>query len=146
MDLMSLRRNMMGVIAGMEGGINIIKGTITPQNTNLLTVDIGKTLQRYILFIEMTDESITMLENAEVTQNKAFSLLVLYGYKNIGELQTGYSSLNARYNGSSIGFANANSFTLTGSSFSASPVAISQNSANTLYVGYTYNYYVIPMN
>lgn len=142
MDMIARR----AVLMGMANVNNHIKGTFTPDSTVLFTIDFGKTLSRYILFIEMTDDSITDLVNAGETSNKSYTLMTAYGVKSVDGISPGTSSLNVRYNGSSIGYASASTWTLTGSSFSAYPAAITASAANTLYVGYTYNYTVIPID
>ena len=141
---MEIRR---GLMIGKANGVVIIKGTFTVENTNLVTINFGKNIERYVLLIEMTDGSLENFANAGITINRAYTLLTMRGVKSIGDLSVGHNALTTRYNGSSINFSNASSFNaLNTDSFSIYPSNLSTGSANTLYVGYSYNYYVIPID
>ena len=67
--------------------------------------------------------------------------------KLLPQLQYMLGRSTTRYNGSSLNFSNAASFyALNTDSFSIYPANLSTGSANTIYVDYSYNYYVIPID
>lgn len=131
----------------MANGAAIINGTFTVESTSPVIINFGKNIERYVLLLEMTDDSIEDFADAGITSNRSYTLLTMRGVKSIGDLSAGYGTLSARYNGSSLNFSNATPFNaLNTDGFVIYPAILSAGSANTLYVGYSYNYYVIPID
>ena len=144
MDVMSLRRGLMMQMAS-GSGVQFITGTISPEETGTITVSFGKTINNYIVLIEMTNASITTLENAGITSNKTYTFIGMKDFKQIADAQPTSQSLAVRYNGSSANTAAVSTITMYDDRFTIPVADITSSSANVLWSGYTYNYTIIPI-
>ena len=147
MDLMEVRRQMMGVIAHMSKGAEIIKGSFTTNNNATYTINIGKALDKYLFIIEMTDESKSDLLSTGQTSAKMYACAGMYQTPEINKIRPEDCILSYRvvpttgvtsYSGSTINGINDSSMTFTNNT--------PQNGANVLYRGYTYNYMILPID
>ena len=144
MDLMQIRR---GLLAQMAKGVEIIKGSFTTNNNGTYTINIGKTLNRYLFFIEMTDDSKSDLLLTGQTSAKMLACEGLYQTPEINNSRPEDCVLSFRvvpttgvtsYSSSTINNIDGSSITFTNNT--------PQNGANVLYRGYTYNYIIIPID
>ena len=147
MDLMEIRRNMMGVIAQMAKGANFIKGTFTaPSGASSYTLNFGKTFNKYIYLVEMTEESKTALVNSGITAIRAFAWVGIWPNVSINNVAYASNSLYARYNPStnetSGGVMSASSYSNSSITFAVSNLT----SITTLFEGYSYNYYIVEVD
>lgn len=143
MDMMELRRRLMRLMAS---GVEVIKGTFTVTE-NSFELTFGKSFNRYVVFIEMTDASIGDLIDAAQTSNKMYTYCGVYGVKSVnGYTPASNAALPYRYNGSSVSAAANSNLELYPDKLTTYAVLITTNSANNLYIGYTYNYYILPID
>ena len=145
MDLMDIRRQMMGVIAGMAGGADYVSGTFTvPNSVTSYTLDFGKTFSKYLYLVEMTDESKTALKNSDIDAARAFGYVGIYPNLSINNVDYTSNSMYARYkpttNSVSGGNLSASSYTNSSITFPVNSVA---TSITPLYNGYSYNYFIV---
>ena len=142
MDMMQLRRMVMGQMAS---GARFVKGSFTVETgITSKTIDFGKTFSKYLFLVEMTDESKTMLMNSGVNAVRAFSFVGIYPHRQINNHEYVTDAVYSRYNPSTdaVSGGTMQIATLTGSSMTMS-VSVVSSSTTTLFVGYSYNYYIV---
>lgn len=134
---------------GMASGGSIISGTFYADSIGSYTINFGKTLSRYIVYFEMTKESKETLVSNWTSGNRSFGFLKLKWDGCDDFNSTGYWSYTARYSGTTAPTLGTGT---NGSEFIAmndDNMVISVNSfssgTNYVYVGYTYNYMIIPI-
>ena len=94
MDMMELRRM---VMAQMASGARFVKGTITiPDSGSFYEINIGKTFNKYIVYIEATEESKTQIINNTDNNSKSWALFEVYPRPKINGKTFGF--LTGRYN------------------------------------------------
>ena len=125
-------------------GIQPITGTITPQNENIIQINFGKVIQKFIFLIDMTNTDKEKLVNANLSSNKMYAFLGICGLTGVNSTFSGAGTVY-RYNGTSDSFAGTMPFTINTTGFSATPSNITETAANRLFIGYTYNWMVIPL-
>ena len=130
-------------------GSNVIKGSFTPQidGTGWQTINFGKTLNRYVVYVEMTDQGKANLlqEISGTTNNRAIGFL--------GTKWTAVDSSNdtaityvERLNGSGV-LSNGyiSSYRFNNDNYQMEKATVS-GGAGYVYIGYTYNYMIIPID
>lgn len=145
MDLMAFRRM---VMQRMSQGIEIIRGSITPDTTPNCTISIGKTLTKYMYLIELTDDSKTALLSSGISSNRTYAMIGMYPPATIGTYAQSNMYATYRVNPSSgaISVATANAANNTsGSQIEIGSGEPASAGANYLMKGYTYNYTIIPL-
>ena len=129
-------------------GSNAIKGTITPDSVGTVTINFGKTLNKYLWFLEMTDASKTSLLASGINLVKAYANIGAYPMPGISSDTPSKGYFTYRVNPSTQAYTtstyNYDCATSTGLTFGTCEA--STNYANYLYVGYTYNYTIIPID
>ena len=147
MDMMEIRRAMMGVIAGMASGANFVKGTITvPNDSSYVNLNFGKSFSKYLFFIEATDESKQTMLNTGINGNRTYAMIGCYPDVTIGEITESYNVFVSRINPSTSAKSTTyTSFTQSESSIGISAVDIYSGGANEMYKGYSYNYFIVEM-
>lgn len=139
---MQLRRGLMMAMA--KGGTNTISGVITPETTDTISVAFGRTLTKYLILLEMTDESIANLINSGYTNYKPYLMVGIYGETKVNDLTPVNRVMYFRYNGSVVASALSNILSTASDGFTIS--VTNQNAATyQLQVGYQYKYLVVPI-
>ena len=143
MDLMAIRR---GLMAQMASGADYAKGTFTTDTAMTYTLSFGKTFSRYLYYIEMTDESKTALHNSGQSSAKMYACLGIYPKNKFnGNDFPANSYASYRVNPANDDMTLSTSASATAineSSITLGNTAIS-GGANSLYRGYSYNYYIV---
>ena len=130
----------------MAGSNNVITGIITPSTEGNQQINFGKSINKYFLLIEMTEQSKRDLIDAGLNKNKAFAFWAVYPKPVINGKHPSNNIISyARYNAStdsvSQGDINA-SVNDSGVQIGAYPIAAGSQTA--LIVGYTYKWTVVP--
>ena len=147
MDVMELRR---GLMMAMASGADFVKGSFTAPSTNTDgVINFGKAFTKYMFVIEATEESKTSIINSGINANKAFAFCGVYpDFKiNNSQISNYHNSFSVRINPSTNevgqGTMPSSAITATTTSIAMPARAITQNFANYLYGGLTYNYYIV---
>lgn len=150
MDLMEIRRRLFVQIMGGGDVSNFIKGTISVETAGVISIDFGKTMNDYIVFIEMTDSSYTKLVDAipNLSGYKAYAFLGKRNFKNQNAVKTLAQRLMSN---TSTGVVSTNAAASYAISFADSNISlnggdIENNTPGNVYVGYSYNYTIIPFD
>lgn len=136
---------------GMAKGAEVINGSFTvPANgTYNYTIEFGKSFNKYIYIIEMTEESKLQLMQTGIDANKGYARLGIYTPFSINGLSSPNTMhLSSRYNPSA---ETAMSTVATANGIDSSSITIANgpvtsNSANILYNGYSYNYTIVSLD
>ena len=149
---MEIRRNMMGVIAQMGKGAEVITGTVQvpAQGTGNVIINFGKSFSRYLYVIEMTDSSKQVLMQSGYNSNKGYGRVGIYPTLEINDKSIGSTShLSFRVNPAQetlVGTA-ATAIGIDESSIMIGQTDFYENaSANALYNGFTYNYTIVSLD
>ena len=130
----------------MASGAQFVKGTFTaPNNVDSYTINFGKTLSKYLYYIEMTDESKTVLHNSGQTSAKMYACYGIYPATvfNGSSINNYYMSHRVVPSSGELNVSsNAILKAVDGSSVTIGLAAIT-GGANNLYKDYTYNYYIV---
>ena len=141
-------------LGNQQVGINsptAIKGTFTVPSIpdELYTINIGRTLNNYLFYIEMTPESITRLsQTPSSTTRKAYAIIGIYHFPEIGgdiHYGRGVAGNYRTSDGSRSLLAIGTPCTSDSIRFVMETDDYSQPGA-FLYKGYTYNYTIIPID
>lgn len=146
MDVMELRRRAM---IAMARGEKIIKGTFTAvnQGENKYTFNFGKTFSKYIYYIEMTSESLTLLKASGQTAAKMYACVGRFPKHDIEEPASNgnaYIAYRIKPSDDTLSIAGTESNTISDSSITFQ----CQNyngGANIMYNNHEYNYMIIPI-
>ena len=150
MDIMEIRR---GLLLQMASKGYIKKGQFTVKSTGSegerLYIDIGKTLEKYVVVVEMTEESKAVLAaKTEITGQRVFEWIGIYPLMNIdnktitndafvGRMQPSTGSVNASTTASIYTSADR---------IGLDCYALKEGgSAWGLYFGFTYNYWLLEL-
>lgn len=130
-------------LGGKGSGSNSVKGTFTcPATGSSFELSFGKTFGKYVAIVEMTDDSKTELMGTGITASRTFALMTISSKMVIGELENNYQTLCFRVNPSAETFDTGVPTNLTFTDSSMTMPMGTTGSANQLYQGYSYNYYV----
>lgn len=132
---------------GSGGGSSAVTGTITAQSGGA-TISFGATFSSYLFFIEMTDASKTALVNTGNTNSRTYAFTGMYPSPNINNSAPGNCMTTYRVKPSTLEFVYSQ--TSINASTGTSSINIStadlNGGANYMYIGYTYNYTIIPLS
>ena len=148
MDLMDLRRQMMGVITGMGSGVNCVKGTFTvPDSGTSYTIQFGKEFQSYLFMIELSDDSKSTVLNSGSTYSRAYKY---YGDYPGPEIDNGYETTCiyvARITPSTKvkSYGTRDNTICANNSITLSTVGIMESGWGSLVKGLTYKYLVVSL-
>ena len=131
------------------GSSNVIKGTFTcPDSGTSYTVDFGKTLNDYLIYIEMTEASKSVLIASGENGYRTFVALTKRYLPVINNLTMSDYKFMFRYdptaNTSSPTYSTALPLTCNDSSFTIS--ISSFGTAYSFYKGCSYNYVICPLD
>lgn len=90
MDVMELRRMVMGQMAS---GARFVKGTYTVPSSGTAKLEFGKAFNKYMFFIEMADESKTILMNSGETGNRTFAVIGCYPMPSVDNTSPSFGEL-----------------------------------------------------
>ena len=128
---------------------NIIRGTFSPDSSGVETISFGQTLNRYIAYFELTEES----KEQFAANVKASNYTRTYGV--IGMHWGGCDDFSdtivnylMRYNGSTVSGAHMTASIITQMNSDNLKVVVAAFSGNisAFYPGYTYNYIICPID
>ena len=126
-------------------GAEFLSGTFTTGTTAGYTIDFGKSFSKYLYYVEMTDASKTELHNSGQTSAKMFACIGKYPNAEFNERSTNGGYLSFRVNPSNDTIDKSSS--ASPNSISDSSITFGNNAitagANSLYRGYSYNYYIV---
>lgn len=131
----------------MAKGADIIKGTIAPTTTND-TINFGKSFNRYIAFFEMDDASKEKLADNWSSGTRSFGCVGVWwgGCNDFNDAKIVYTE---RYVGSrkpSNGFNAIGGYVKQMNSDNiVLDVGTLESGVSYFYVGYTYNYIILPI-
>ena len=133
----------------MARGTIPIRGSFTAysQTGNVYTIEIGKTLSKYIFYIWMTDASRAALMATGQTSAKMYECLGKYpASEALAQPGTNNAFISYRIvpSTSAISVSSSDSGTLTPNRITLTANALS-GGANILYRDYTYEYVIIPL-
>ena len=141
--LMEIRR---GLMAQMANGAQFVKGTFTVSDSgSSYTLNFGKTFSKYMYFVEMTDESKTAFISSGATAARIFCYVGIYPKREINNTSVNSNKLIVRLNPSTseTSASYSSSFTESSTSIVFATSSVTGSTANALYKGYTYNYYIV---
>ena len=148
--MMEVRRTMMGVIAQMASGAKFVKGTFTVPNDNSssYTINFGQSFDKYMFYVEMTEDSKTDLLGTEIDGSRAFMLFGTSITPNCKGYTYNNNFLAYRVNPSTkaTSYSGNNPKGIDNSSMSLPSYDVSASATNALFKGYTYNYYIVEIN
>lgn len=142
MDVMSLRR---GLMMGMASGAEYVKGSFTvPESVSNYTIDFGKTFNKYLFLIEADEDSKTAILNSDVDANKTYAMIGIFPTPLISSYTFPSNASTFRINPSTkLLTSGSPNVTATSTSLQITCSSLTGSSANVLYRGLTYNYYVV---
>lgn len=148
MDLMELRR---GLLAQMSRGKDFVSGTFTcpTEGDSTITINFGKTFNKYLFFIEMTDASKQALVNSGASGTFSFGFVGVYPKRSINGKEVNGNEVGMRYvpSDDSTTSGSTSVITLSADNFTANIRNLSVTSPqNYLYRGYSYNYTVVSLD
>ena len=150
MDMMALRRQMMGVIAQMgSGGNNIIKGsfTVNVSSGDYFELNYGQSISKYIILIEMKSADVNNLMATGANGNRAYSFFGLHTFNeidgNIPEQALQIAQVNPSTGAVRIASASNN---MSDTSISIRAYADTATASSNLFVNYSYDYTLIPLD
>lgn len=128
---------------------NIIRGTFSPDSSGVETISFGKTLNRYIAYFEMTEESkaqfATNVKAAHYT--RTFGIIGMHwgGCDDFSDTIVNYS---IRYTGTTVKSNSMTASIITQMNSDNLKVVVASFSGNisAFYPGYTYNYIICPID
>ena len=145
MDLMQIRRGLLAQMA--QSGANFVKGTFTvPSDASTpFTFDFGKSFEKYLFYIEISDEGKEDIIEETYAGRRAYAFTGNYPNAKLSE------QITNPYNGIAYNYASSNqtpnysqvNFNLTDHSITYTCGAFSANNASMFIKGYTYNYYIV---
>ena len=142
MDVMDRRTIMGRVLAAMASGAKFESGSFTTGNTSPYTLNFQNSYDKYLVYIEMTEESKSAYVNAGEDKTRTYAFCWKYPQPIIDNGEpTNVSMLTVRYNAST----KASTYNFGGiSGFGSNYITIpNSNEMNSLLKGYSYNYYVV---
>lgn len=132
-------------ISQMDSGAKYVSGSFTVPNDGIgyYTISLGKTLSKYIFYIEATSASKTEILNSGLNANKAYMFLGCYPKTEVNNVENAYTACYQRVNPSSgaVDMATNSGAVLTDTSIRL-PVGAFATGAFYLYNNCTYNYFV----
>lgn len=131
-------------MAQMASGADFAKGTFKVPNSGTYTLNFGKTFNKYLYIVEMTDDSKTDLINTGVNASRSFAVIGVYPSMKIDNTD-GYSDLVSRINPSTKALSENHMGNVVHTTSSIQFPVGSTASANYLYYEYSYNYYIVEM-
>lgn len=148
MELMEIRRRLM---MGMLKGAEVIKGSFTvPANgVNNYKIEFGKSFDKYIYIIEMTEESKLQLMQTGINANKGYARLGIYqpfSIDSISPSKTTHLSFRCNPSEGTVMATTATANGIDSSSIAIAMGAVTTNSTNILYNGYSYNYTIVSLD
>lgn len=130
----------------MATGANYVKGTITAISSDGYTIiNFGKTLNSYLFFIEVTDESKITIINSNVNRNRAYYFWGFYPKTEINNITHDYNATVLQINPSTntTNVASILSFESSPTNIRVVTRALDATAGNCFYHNLTYNYYIV---
>lgn len=132
-------------MGAMASGADFIKGSFTTGNASGYLISFGKTFSKYIYFVEMTEESKATLMASGQDAAKMVACCGIYPRVMVSDVPVANGFVSYRVNPTTSS---------TSQSTSAVPSSIDNTSivlpnsaitggSNSLYRGYSYNYYIV---
>lgn len=131
-------------MAQMAVANDVIRGTFKAETSGTYTINFGRSIDRYFVYFEMTEESKILLDQNANGSNKTFGFVDIKweGFSNYSDYQISYE---ARTNGSSITQGSTTSFVTKNADNITFTTTLLTSGAHYIYTGYTYNYVVVPI-
>lgn len=136
---------------GMARGAEVIKGSFTVplDTTGNYTISFGKSFDRYLYIVEMTEESKVALMQSGQDGNKTFARVGLFPVPAIGDIHSyNYSHMSCRINPATetpittVAVMNG----VTNSTIAIAIGDITAASTNHVYRGFSYNYTIVSLD
>ena len=130
-----------------SNGIKPIQGTFTPNTEGLQTISYGRTVNKYFILIELSDESKFLLINEGIDANKAYAFWSIYPKPSINSKSPSNNVMTyARFNAQTDSASSSDtSVAMSTTDIKINAYPITASSGTALIVGYTYNWTVIPL-
>lgn len=129
-----------------QNGADYVKGefTIPSDASSPYTLNFGKTFSKYLFFIELADESKSVIMNSSLAGRRAYTHLGKYPNNMFNNIENTNNTIVNNYAPSldTVGYTQA-TFTCTDSSISYTCGAVTTNNNDMLIKGCKYNYYVV---
>lgn len=142
----TLKMLMMAGAGGKGSGANVVNGTFTvPEDAaSPYIFNIGKKLDKYIFFIEATDESKELLLDTSLAGRRAYSFVGNYPKTNINDTDNSVDTFVYTYVPSTGVLSNATAtVTLSDESISMPCIALTANNQGAVIKGFSYNYFIV---
>lgn len=139
-------------ISGGSTGKEFVSGSFTcPDSNTTQVISFGKTFNKYLFLIEMTESSKTALINSGVAYDKSYAFFGLYPITSINNHDASVNAASLRYKPSADSLSSGttgSALTCTDTSITGivRPVDHSSSAQHLLIRGYTYNYIVISLD
>lgn len=143
MDMMTIRKMVMGQMAS---GANFVKGTYAVPSSGTTKIEFGKTFNRYMYFIELTDDSKTALLNSGENGNRTFAICGIYPMPSANDESPSYCGFTYRINpttGAQSASSTNSVISVIDESSITFPRASFSGGVNYLYTNCTYNYFIV---
>lgn len=129
----------------MAGGAKFIKGSFTvPSNATSYMLDFGKSFAKYLYIIEADATSKSEIVNSAQAYQKTYAMFGIYPNTAINNAEYNANTAYLRITPSTgVTVSSVNNANPAASSITISASALTTNSANALYRGLTYNYYIV---
>lgn len=137
-------------MAQMAKGAEVIKGTHTAStNTGGGAISFGKTINKYMFLIEMTEDSKTSLMGSGTNANRSYAFCGVFQTPKIGDLTiTDRITVAYRVNPTSKAFSVSTTDALIASDTSISNVVsnVASSGAHYFLNGFSYNYIIVSLD
>ena len=130
---------------GMASGADYIKGSFTTGNTSGHRISFGKTFSKYIYFVEMTEESKATLMASGQDAHKMVACCGIYPRVMVGDVPVvnGFASYRVNPTTSATSQSTSAALSSIDNTSIVLPNSAITGGSNSLYRGYSYNYYVV---
>ena len=127
-------------------GADFIKGTFTipADHSGSYELQYGRTFESYLILVELTDESKTVVINTGTSNYRPFCYVGVYPYRKMINSSYTMNVYVSTYNPSSDSFSNGTiGGTCTENSITVSTADITGTASTRLMKGCSYNYYIV---
>lgn len=131
----------------------VLSGTFTvPASGTTYTLSFGRTISKYIFLIEATDDTKTAIVSSGYNGAKPYAFIGVYPKRQINNTDNSIDTLTLRLNPSTSAQSTgtmsggSNPYSITDTSITIGATALTSSGATLLINGYSYKYYVAPID
>lgn len=137
----------MALAAG--NGVDLIRGTFVPTESSNYTINLPRSVSKYLYLIDMTDADKSTLLSSGVNGNRTYAIYGAYPQPQIDGSGPNDNYMSVRINPSTGALSAVSTTGISGiddTSITISCGPVSSTGATYLLLRYTYNYTIIPLD